>query len=107
MAKLNVNLKQGIHVHLSSLFLSTDLNIQKFSHCTREINIRIDIAKEAFNRKISLFTSKLNIKLKKKLEYASETWKLRKLERKYLESSEMWCWRRMEKTNWSEKSLDV
>ena len=29
--------------------------------------------------------------------YGSETWTVRKLERKYLESFEMWCWRRMEK----------
>ena len=32
---------------------------------TREINVRIVIAKEAFNRKISLLTSKVNIELKK------------------------------------------
>jgi hypothetical protein len=49
------------------------------------------IAKEEFNRKISLFISKLNIKLSKKLIwsialYGSETWTLRKLELKYLES---------------------
>ena len=36
-------------------------------YCTREINLRIAIAKEAFNRKMSLLTSKLNIELKKKL----------------------------------------
>ena len=68
------------------------------------------IAKEAFNRKMPLLTSKLNIKLEKKLVrcyvwsialYGSET--LRKVERKYLESFEMWCWRRMEKIKWSEK----
>ena len=34
---------------------------------TREIKMRIVIAKEAFNRKISLLTSKLNIELRKKL----------------------------------------
>ena len=33
-------------------------------YCTREIKMRIAIAKEAFNRKMSLLTSKLNIKLK-------------------------------------------
>ena len=74
--------------------------------------MRIAIAKEAFNRKMSLLTSKLNIELKKKLVrcyvwsialYGSETWTQRKLERKYLESFEMWCWRRMEKIKWTEK----
>ena len=53
------------------------------------------IVKEAFNRNMSLLTSKLNIELKKKLVrcyvwsialYGSETWTVRKLERKYLES---------------------
>ena len=70
------------------------------------------IAKETFNRKISLLTSKLNFELKNKLVrcnvwsialYGSETWTLRKLGRKYLESFEMWCWRRMEKIKWSGK----
>jgi hypothetical protein len=36
-------------------------------YCTREIKMRIAIAKEAFNRKMTLLTSKLNIELKKKL----------------------------------------
>jgi len=35
--------------------------------------------------------------------YGSETFTLRKLERKYLESFELWCWRRMENIKWSEK----
>jgi hypothetical protein len=35
--------------------------------------------------------------------YGSETWKITKLELKYLESFEMWCWSRMEKIKWSEK----
>ena len=36
-------------------------------YCTREVKMRIVIAKEAFNRKMSLLTSKLNIELRKKL----------------------------------------
>ena len=35
--------------------------------------------------------------------YGSETWTLRKLERKYLETFEIWCLRRMKKVKWSEK----
>ena len=69
--------------------------------------MRIAIAKEAFNRKIPLLTSMLNIKLRMKLVwcyvwsialYGSENWT-----QKYLESFEMWCWRRMEKIKCSEK----
>ena len=70
------------------------------------------MTKEELNRKISFLTSKLNIKLSMKLVrfyvwsialYVSETWTLRKLERKYLKSFEMWYWKRMEKIIWSKK----
>ena len=36
-------------------------------YCTREIKMKIVMAKEPFNRKLSLLTSKLNIELRKKL----------------------------------------
>ena len=36
-------------------------------YCTTEIKMRIAIANEAFNTKMSLLTPKLNIELKKKL----------------------------------------
>ena len=36
-----------------------------YDRTTREMKKRIAIAKEAFNRKMSLLTSKLNIELKK------------------------------------------
>ena len=58
---------------------------------------------------------RVNIELKKKLVrrsvwsialYGSETWKLRKMERKYLESFEMWCWRRIEEIKWHEKVIN-
>ena len=77
----------------------------KDGYCTREIKVRIAMAKETLNRKISLLTSKISIELRNKLVryyaqsialYGSEIWALRKLERKYLESFEMWCWRRIE-----------
>ena len=39
----------------------------RHGYCTREIKMRIANAKKAFNRKISLLTSKLNIELRKRL----------------------------------------
>jgi hypothetical protein len=36
-------------------------------YCTWEIKMRIALAKEAFNRKMSLLTNKLNIYFRKKL----------------------------------------
>ena len=64
------------------------------------------MAKAAFNKKKSLFTSKLDLNLSKKLVkfyiwsmalYGAETRTFRAADKKYLESCEMWCWRRMEK----------
>ena len=34
--------------------------------------------------------------------YGAETWRLRKVDDKYLESFEMWCWRRMAKIGWTD-----
>ena len=57
------------------------------------------MAEAAFNKK-TLFTSKLDLNLGKKLIkcyiwsmalYGAETWTLRAAEQKYLESFEMWC----------------
>ena len=64
------------------------------------------MAKAAFNKKKNLFTSKLDLHLRKKpvkscvwsmALYGAETWTLRATDQKRLESFEMWCWRRMEK----------
>jgi hypothetical protein len=64
------------------------------------------MAKAAFNKKRNLFTSTLDLELRKKLVkcyvwsialYSDETWSLRTVDHKHLERFEMWCWRRMEK----------
>ena len=74
--------------------------------CTCEIKSRIAMAKAAFKKKKNLFTSKLDLDLRKKLVkcyvwsmalYGAETWTLRGTDQKRLESFEMWCWRRTEK----------
>jgi hypothetical protein len=76
--------------------------------CTCEIKSRTAMAKAAFNKKRTLFTSTLDLELRKKLVkcyvwsialYGAETWTLRAVDQKDLESFEMWCWRRMEKIN--------
>ena len=68
--------------------------------CTGEIKCRIAMTKAAFNKKKTLFTSTLNLNLRKKLVkcyiwsmalYGAETWTLRAVDKR-LESSEMWCW---------------
>ena len=79
--------------------------------CACEIKSRIAMAKAAFNKKKNLFTSRLDLNLRKKLVkcyvwsmalYGAETWTLRAADQKRLESSEMWCWRRMEKISWTD-----
>jgi hypothetical protein len=69
------------------------------------------MVKAAFNKKKTVFTSKLDLRLRKKLVkcyiwrmaiYGAETLTLRTLDQKYLESIEMSCWRRMEKISWTD-----
>jgi hypothetical protein len=58
------------------------------------------MAKAAFNKKRALFTSKLDLKLRKKLGkcymwsialYGAETWTIRAVDQKHLDRFEMWC----------------
>jgi hypothetical protein len=75
------------------------------------VKSRIVTTKAAFNKK-TLFTSKLDLYLRKKLLkcyiwsialYDAETWTLWKVDQKYLESFEMRCWRRMGKFSWTDR----
>ena len=77
--------------------------------CTREIKSRIAMAKVEFNKKKTLFTSTLDLILRKNLVkcyiwsialYGAETWMIQAVDKKHLESFEMWWWRRMEKISW-------
>jgi len=61
-------------------------------------SIQIAMAKAAFSKKKTLFTSNLELNLRKELLncyiwsmalYGAETWTLRAVDQKYLESSEM------------------
>ena len=68
------------------------------------------MAKAAFNKKRTLFTSTLDLELRKLVKcyirsialYGAETWTLRAVDQKHLESFERWCWRRMEKSIWTD-----
>jgi len=69
------------------------------------------MAKAAFNKKRTPFTSTLDLELRKKLVkcyvwsialHGAETWMLWAVDQKHLESFEMWCWRSMEKINWTD-----
>jgi hypothetical protein len=69
------------------------------------------MAKAAFHKNRALFTSTLDLELKKKLvkcyswniaSYGAENWTLRAVNQKQLESFEMWCWRGMENISWTD-----
>jgi len=69
------------------------------------------MAKDAFKNMMALFTSILDLQLRKKLVkcyiwsialYDAETWTLRALDQKHLESFDMWCRKRMEKVSWTD-----
>jgi len=69
------------------------------------------MAKAAFNKKRVLFTSTLDLELRKNLVkcyiwsialYGAETWMLRAVYQKHLESFQMRFCRRMEKISWTD-----
>ena len=71
--------------------------------CTCEIKSRIAMEKAAFNKRNILFTSTLDLNLRKKLVkfyiwsmalYGAVTWTLRAADQQHLESFEIWCWKR-------------
>jgi len=66
-------------------------------------------------RRRRLFTSKLDLNLRKKLvkcyiwsiaSYGAETWTLRRVDQKYPECFEMWCWRQKEKISWTKHVIN-
>ena len=92
-------------------FISFGSILTNDGSCICGIKCRIAMAKAAFNKKRALFTSTLDLELRKKLVkcyiwslalYGAETWTLRVVDQKHLESFEMWCWRRMEKISWTD-----
>lgn len=81
-------------------------------YCETEIRARVAMAKETFKLHNSLFTASLELQLKKRLMkcfvwsvflYGSETWTLRKEDRKRIDALEMWLWRKSENIKWSDR----
>jgi hypothetical protein len=90
--KIKINQKQLEIVETFKYFGSILTNDGR---CTCEIKCRIAMAKAAFNKKRALFTSTLDLELRKKLMkcyvwsialYGVETWTLRAVVQKHLES---------------------
>ena len=92
-------------------FKYLDRMLTNDGRCTCEIKSRIAMANVAFNNKTVIFTSTLELELRKKLVkcdiwsialYGFETWTLRAVDPKHRESFQMWCWGRMEKISWTD-----
>ena len=86
--------------------------IAEDGYCEKEIRARVAMAKATFEKHNSLLTGCLSLQLKKRLVrcfvwsvlmYGSETWTLKKADRKRIDALEMWIWRRMEKIKWIDK----
>ena len=78
---------------------------------TCDIKCGIPMGKAAFNKKRALFTSTLDLQLRKKLVkcyiwsitlYGAETWTLRAVDQRHPKSFEMWCWRRLNMISWTD-----
>jgi hypothetical protein len=90
--------------------ISTIWVVTNYATCIREIKARASTTKATFNKKKTLFASKLDLNLRNKLVkgyiwntalYGAETWVFRKVEQKSVERFPMWCWRRMKKIIWN------
>jgi hypothetical protein len=88
-----INQKQTENVDYFSYLLSMITNNVR---CTREIKCWFAMVKAAFDKNEGLFTSKLDLNLRNKLElhlsialYGAEIWTLREVDRKYLKRFEM------------------
>ena len=108
-----------MHAHFLESPCLISLHSQNFANFCSWVplqrNKNVQIKKHYFTvrnkKKKTIFTSKLDLNLRKKLVkcyiwsialYGAETWTLLKADQKYLESFEMWCWRRME-ISWTDR----
>ena len=89
--------------------------ITEDARCHREIQRRIVIGKDAFEKRKELLRGKINKELKKRMVktlvwsvmlYGSETWTMRKEDIKRIEAFKMWIWRRMERVSWREHTTN-
>ena len=109
--KVDIRIK-GESIEQVDSFKYLGCNISSNMNCCQEVKQRISMAKEAFNRKRSIFCGSLEKELRKRLVkcfgwsvvlYGAETWTLRRNYQKQLEAFEMWVWRRMEHVKWTDK----
>ncbi|KAI5731180.1 hypothetical protein M8J77_006038 [Diaphorina citri] len=108
------NIKLGnVQIQQVQEFCYLGSTIKTNNKSTPDIKKRVALAKQAFQNKYQLLTSRhLSINTRKNfiktfvwtvLTYGSETWTITKKDREKLEAAEIWMWRKMNKTSWVEK----
>ena len=98
--KIDTRIKGGSIEQVDS-FKYLGSNISSNMNCCQEVKQRIAMAKEAFNRKRSIFCGPLEKELRERIVkcfvwsvvlYGAETWTLWRNDQKQLQAFEMWVW---------------
>ena len=91
--------------------------ISNTGYCEQEIRRRIALGKSAMKKLDKIWKDRgISKETKKKLVkvlvfpvamYGSETWTIRKADRKRIDSFELWCWRHLLKISWTSRKTNA
>ena len=104
--------EDSIDVVESFEFLGSIINTK--GECSQEIKRRLSIARSVTQSMTKLWKSKLPASLKVRLlkstvfsvaSYGSESWSMKKADKKRLDAFEMWCYRRILRIPWTQKKI--
>jgi len=111
-----VEIKIGQHkVEQVKQFKYLGAMVTEDGRCEQDIKCRIAMAKQAFVKRKKVLCSNMSMALRVRLAktlvwpvmmYGSETWILKKEEKRRLEAFEMWIWRRMAKVSWMDRKTN-
>ena len=106
----------GEEIEAVDSFVFLGAKITSDSTCEKEIRRRIAMGKCAVGKLMKIWkdrgvTKGTKVKLVKALvfpivTYGSETWVIKKEERRRLDAFELWCWRRLLRISWKAKKIN-
>ena len=106
--------EDSIDVVGSFEFMGSIINTK--GECSQEIKRRLSIARSVTQSMTKLWKSKLPASLKVRLlkstvfsvaSYGSESWSMKKADKKRLDAFEMWCYRRILRIPWTQKKSNL
>ena len=113
----NINIRiKGESIEQVDSFKYLRCNISSNINCHLEVNQKIAMPKEVFNRKRSIFFGSLEKELRKRVVkcfvrsvalYGAETWTLRRNNKNEWKHLRCALWRRMERVKWTDKIKSV